>query len=180
MISAGFAEVGEDGPNVSASCSRSAGRRGSGSIGPNCLGILNTAVAGSFNATFAPSMPPRGNVGFATQSGALGLALIDLAEDRRLGVSSFASIGNRADVTANDLLEYWEEDESTEVALLYIESFSDPRRFARVRGGPASEADRGRQEWTLGGRCARATESHTGALLSASDGRSMPSSTRWG
>ena len=77
-------------------------------------------------------MPPPGNVGFVTQSGALGLALIDLATERALGVSSFASIGNRADITANDLLEYWESDERTGVALLYIESFSDPRRFSRV------------------------------------------------
>ena len=79
-----------------------------------------------------PRAPPPGNVGFVTQSGALGLALIDLAADRGLGVSSFASIGNRADITANDFLEYWEGDRATGVALLYIESFSDPRRFSRL------------------------------------------------
>ena len=169
VISAGFAEVGEDGAERQRELLEICREAGIRLIGPNCLGILNTAVAGSFNATFAPSMPPRGNVGFATQSGALGLALIDLAEDRRLGVSSFASIGNRADVTANDLLEYWEEDESTEVALLYIESFSDPRRFARVarrigRKKPNVVVKSGRSA-----AGARATESHTGALLSASD-----------
>jgi acyl-CoA synthetase (NDP forming) len=138
-------------------------------IGPNCLGILNTAPEGSFNATFAPSMPPPGSIGFVTQSGALGLALIDLAEDRSLGVSSFASIGNRADVTANDLLEYWEDDERTRVALLYIESFSNPHRFSRVarrigRQKPIVVVKSGRSS-----AGARASESHTGALISASD-----------
>ena len=96
-------------------------------------------------------MPPPGNVGFVTQSGALGLALIELAGDRSLGVSSFASIGNRADITANDLLEYWEQDPATDVALLYIESFSDPRRFSRRRPpGRPREADRRREERPLG------------------------------
>jgi acyl-CoA synthetase (NDP forming) len=103
--------------------------------------ILNTTKEHSFNATFAPAAPPPGNVGFVTQSGALGLALIDLASDRSLGVSSFASIGNRADVTANDILEYWEGDEATEVALLYIEFAGSDGTLAidtriRVRAAP--------------------------------------------
>ena len=114
-------------------------------------------------------MPPAGNVGFMSQSGALGLALIELAGDRSLGVSSFASVGNRADITANDLLEYWESDAGTDVALLYIESFSDPRRFSRVarrvgRVKPIVVVKSGRSA-----AGARATRSHTGALLAASD-----------
>jgi acyl-CoA synthetase (NDP forming) len=114
-------------------------------------------------------MPPPGGVGFVTQSGALGLTLIDLAGSRGLGVSSFASIGNRADITANDMLEYWEEDERTRVAMLYIESFSNPRRFSTVarrigRRKPVVVVKSGRSA-----AGARATESHTGALLSASD-----------
>jgi acetate---CoA ligase (ADP-forming) len=169
VISAGFAEVGPEGAErereLVAVC-RAAGMR---LIGPNCLGILNTSEGHRFNATFAPGGPPPGNVGFVTQSGALGLALIDLASDRSLGVSSFASIGNRADITANDLLEYWESDEGTEVALLYIESFSDPRRFSRVarrvgREMPIVAVKSGR---SAAGQ--RATSSHTGALIAASD-----------
>ena len=169
VISAGFSETGEDGGTlereVLAIC-REAGIR---LLGPNCLGVLNTGGAARLNATFGPGMPPSGDIGFVTQSGALGLALIDLASDRAIGVSSFASIGNRADITANDLLDYWEEDERTEVALLYIESFSDPRRFSR-------NARRiGRRKPIVvvksGGSAAgmRASSSHTGAMLAASD-----------
>jgi acetate---CoA ligase (ADP-forming) len=169
VISAGFAEVGPEGAErqreLVAVC-RAAGIR---LIGPNCLGIVNTTERHRFNATFAPAGPPPGNVGFVTQSGALGLALIDLASDRSLGVSSFASIGNRADITANDLLEYWESDDATDVALLYIESFSDPRRFSRIarrvgREMPIVAVKSGR---SAAGQ--RATSSHTGALLAASD-----------
>ena len=169
VISAGFAETGPDGAELQdrlVEVCRTAGMR---LVGPNCLGILNTAEHAQLNVTFAPGTPPRGGVGFATQSGALGLALIDLASDRGLGVSSFASIGNRADITANDFLEYWEEDDATRVALLYIESFSDPRRFSRVarrlgRRLPIVVVKSGR---SAAGE--RATGSHTGALLAASD-----------
>jgi succinyl-CoA synthetase alpha subunit/RimJ/RimL family protein N-acetyltransferase len=169
VVSAGFAEVGKEGKarqrDLVDIC-RSAGMR---LIGPNCLGILNTSGETRLNATFAPAMPPPGNVGFLSQSGALGLALIDLAGDRSLGVSSFASIGNRADITGNDLLEYWEDDRDTDVALLYIESFSDPRRFSRVarRVGPRKPVVVVKSGRSRAG--ARATTSHTGALLAASD-----------
>ncbi len=169
VISAGFAETGPDGAELQdqlVEICRAAGMR---LVGPNCLGILNTAEHAQLNVTFAPATPPRGGVGFATQSGALGLALIDLASDRGLGVSTFASIGNRADITANDFLEYWEDDDATQVALLYIESFSDPRRFSRVarrlgRRMPIVVVKSGR---SAAGE--RATSSHTGALLAASD-----------
>ena len=126
-------------------------------VGPNCLGILNTAPSRPPQRDLRPGRPHRlAGVGFVTQSGALGLALIDLASDRGLGVSSFASIGNRADITANDFLEYWESDDATRVALLYIESFSDPRRFSRVaRRRRAGDADRRREERPLGRRPAR-------------------------
>jgi acetate---CoA ligase (ADP-forming) len=138
-------------------------------VGPNCLGVLNTAPDVRLDATFIPQPPPPGSVAFVSQSGALGLALAEFAEERRLGVSSFASVGNRADVTGNDFLEYWEEDGRTEVALFYIESFSDPRRFARVarRAGkklPVLAVKSGRSA-----AGARAASSHTGALLAASD-----------
>jgi acetyl coenzyme A synthetase (ADP forming)-like protein len=169
VLSAGFAEVGAEGAELQrrlVDVCRDAGMR---LVGPNCLGVIVNEDGAGLNASFAPATPPTGNVGFVTQSGALGLALIDLAADRGLGVSSFASIGNRADITANDLLEYWEGDQATEVALLYIESFSDPARFSRVarRAGremPIVVVKSGR---SVAGE--RATGSHTGALLSASD-----------
>lgn len=169
VLSAGFAEAGPDGARrereLLAVC-REAGIR---LVGPNCLGILSTVPGSALNATFAPSPPPPGEVGFVTQSGALGLALIEFAAARGLGVSSFASVGNRADLTANDLLEYWEEDESTRLALLYIESFSDPRRFSRVarRVGRRKPIVVVKSGTSAAG--ARAASSHTGALLAASD-----------
>jgi acyl-CoA synthetase (NDP forming) len=99
-------------------------------IGPNCLGI---AVAGtSLNATFASRKAPPGNIGFSSQSGALGVALLEAAEARGLGLSAFVSIGNKADVSTNDLLEWWEEDEATALVLMYVESFGNPRRFGRL------------------------------------------------
>jgi acetyl coenzyme A synthetase (ADP forming)-like protein len=169
VVSAGFAEVGEEGQTRQRELVDICRGSGMRLIGPNCLGILNTSDEVRLNATFAPAMPPAGNVGFLSQSGALGLALIDLAGDRSLGVSSFASIGNRADITGNDLLEYWEDDSDTDVALLYIESFSDPRRFARVarRVGPRKPVVAVKSGRSKAG--ARATTSHTGALLAASD-----------
>jgi acetyl coenzyme A synthetase (ADP forming)-like protein len=169
VLAAGFAEVGPEGAEAQrrlVEVCRDAGMR---LVGPNCLGVILNEDGGGLNASFAPAAPPPGNVGFVTQSGALGLALIDLAADRGLGVSSFASIGNRADITANDMLEYWEGDPDTDVALLYIESFSDPARFSRVarrvgREMPIVVVKSGR---SVAGE--RATGSHTGALLSASD-----------
>jgi acetate---CoA ligase (ADP-forming) len=169
VLSAGFAEVGPEGAARESELIEICRAAGMRLVGPNCLGVLNADPGESLNATFAPSVPPPGNVGFVTQSGALGLALIELAAARGLGVSSFASIGNRADVTANDFLEYWESDPVTEVSLLYIESFSDPRRFSRLarrigRRKPIVVVKSGRS--VSGGRAAG---SHTGAMLSASD-----------
>ena len=99
-------------------------------VGPNCLGI---AVPGrGLNATFAPRALPAGRIGFSSQSGALGLALLEKAAERSLGFSAFVSIGNKADVSSNDLLEWWEDDEETDLVLLYLESFGNPRTFSRV------------------------------------------------
>ncbi len=169
VISAGFAEVGAEGTELQRELVEVCRRGGARLVGPNCLGVVNTAAGVRLNATFAPRMPETGNVGFISQSGALGLAFIELSGDRNLGLSSFASVGNRADVTANDMLEYWESDPDTDVALLYIESFSDPRRFSRVaprvgRAKPIVVVKSGRSR-----AGARATSSHTGAMLAASD-----------
>jgi acetyl coenzyme A synthetase (ADP forming)-like protein len=130
VISAGFAEIGSEGAARQEQLLALVRAHGARLIGPNCLGI---AVAGPrLNATFAARSAPSGNIGFSSQSGALGLALLEAADARGLGLSAFVSIGNKADVSSNDLLEWWEEDESTEVVLLYVESFGNPRRFGRL------------------------------------------------
>ena len=89
-------------------------------LGPNCLGISSTAVG--LNATFASRAPVPGNIGFSSQSGALGLALLEASVSRGLGLSAFVSIGNKADISSNDLLEWWEDDDSTALVLLYVVS----------------------------------------------------------
>jgi len=101
-------------------------------LGPNCLGVINTDPAVALNASLAPVAPLAGRAGFFCQSGALGVAVLGEAARRGLGVSSFVSAGNRADVSGNDLLQYWEADPATEIALLYLESFGNPRKFARI------------------------------------------------
>ena len=132
VISSGFAETGEEGrvrQRKLVGLSRSYGLR---LIGPNALGIINTAADVSLNASLAPIMPPRGRAGFFCQSGALGSAILEKVRNRGLGLSTFVSAGNRADVSGNDLLQYWEEDDSTEVVLLYLESIGNPRKFSRI------------------------------------------------
>ncbi|HEX9313034.1 MAG TPA: GNAT family N-acetyltransferase, partial [Actinomycetota bacterium] len=169
VISSGFAEVGEEGRarqrDLVAVC-REFGMR---LIGPNCMGILNTDPDVQLNATFAPSFPPHGRVAFSSQSGALGLAVIDYASSLGLGLSSFVSVGNKADVSGNDLITYWEADDHTDVILLYLESFGNPRKFARItrevgKTKPIIAVKSGRSS-----AGARATSSHTGALIAASD-----------
>ena len=169
VISAGFGETGPEGAklqNELLGICRHAGMR---MIGPNCLGVLNTSDAVRLNATFGPGTPPPGSVGFLSQSGALGLAVIDHARALGIGLSSFVSIGNRGDVSGNDLLQYWEDDPETGVVLLYLESFGNPRRFSRLarrvgRTKPIVAVKSGRSR-----AGALATASHTGALVAASD-----------
>ena len=132
VISAGFAETGEAGRQRQRrllGLSRSYGLR---LIGPNCLGVINTDPAISLNASLSTVMPPGGRAGFFCQSGALGSAILEKVNNRGLGLSTFISAGNRADVSGNDLLQYWEEDEATEVVLLYLESIGNPRKFSRI------------------------------------------------
>ncbi|WGL53944.1 GNAT family N-acetyltransferase [Nocardioides sp. BP30] len=132
VISSGFAETGEEGRRRQrrlVGLSRSYGLR---LIGPNALGIINTDPQVSINASLAPTMPPRGRAGFFCQSGALGSAILEKVNNRGLGLTTFVSAGNRADVSGNDLLQYWEEDESTEVVMMYLESIGNPRKFSRI------------------------------------------------
>jgi acetyl coenzyme A synthetase (ADP forming)-like protein len=169
VISAGFTEAGHDGAERQRellSICRAAGMR---LIGPNCLGLLNTADDVRLEATFAAHSPPPGNVGFFSQSGGLGIAMIEAAERLGIGISSFVSVGNKADVSGNDLLEYWEQDPATDVVLLYLESFGNPRRFARIarRVGATKPIIAVKSGRSPAG--ARATSSHTGALIATSD-----------
>ncbi|GAB7050796.1 bifunctional acetate--CoA ligase family protein/GNAT family N-acetyltransferase [Catenuloplanes indicus] len=132
VVSAGFAETGPEGAAAERELLRAARDAGLRLIGPNCLGIANTSSDVRLNATLAPRLPVAGRVGFFSQSGALGVALLDAADRRGLGLSSFVSAGNRADVSGNDLLQYWQDDPATDVILLYLETFGNPRKFARL------------------------------------------------
>ncbi len=132
VISSGFAETGEEGRKRQRKLVGLARSYGLRLIGPNCLGVINTAAEVSLNASLAPLMPPRGRAGFFCQSGALGTAILEKVRGRGLGLSTFVSAGNRADVSGNDLLQYWEEDDATEVILLYLESIGNPRKFSRI------------------------------------------------
>ena len=162
VISAGFTETGGEGRERQEQLLALVRAYGARLIGPNCLGI---AVSGAqMNATFGPRALPPGNVAFSSQSGALGLALLEKAESRGLGFSAFVSVGNKADVSSNDLLEYWEDDDGTDVILLYLESFGNPRKFGRL----ARRVARRKPILAMkGGRTrtgARAAGSHTAAL----------------
>ena len=168
VVTAGFAEAGAEGrarQNALVEKVRAYGMR---MIGPNCMGVLNTDPAVRLNASFSPIVPPSGSVALSSQSGALGMAILELARERGVGLSTFVSVGNKADVSGNDLLQYWEADPKTAVILLYLESFGNPRRFARLarrigRTKPIVCVKAGR---TRAG--SRAAGSHT-AALAASD-----------
>ena len=162
VISAGFAEHGAEGRARQEELLALVRAHGARLLGPNCLGIASAAAR--LNATFAAKPIPPGNIGFSSQSGALGLALLEAAARRDLGLSAFVSIGNKADVSSNDLLEWWEDDEATDVVLLYLESFGNPRKFARLarrvaRRKPILALKSGK---TRAG--SRAASSHTAAL----------------
>jgi acetyl coenzyme A synthetase (ADP forming)-like protein len=169
IISAGFAELGPDGRAIEATLVKTARRYGMRVIGPNCMGLANTNPAIQMNATFAPVDPIPGNVAFMTQSGALGISLIDENARRGIGISSFVSVGNKADISGNDLLQYWESDESTTVIALYLESFGNPRKFVRIasrvaRSKPIVAVKSGRSPAGV-----RGARSHSAALATADD-----------
>jgi acetyl coenzyme A synthetase (ADP forming)-like protein len=168
VVSAGFAETGRDGAARQHELLRTCRDAGMRLVGPNCLGVANTDPAVRLNASFGP-VPPEGRVAFMSQSGALGIAVAEVAREEGVGISSFVSVGNKSDLSGNDFLSFWDQDEATDVILLYLESFGNPRRFARL----AREVARRKPIIAVkGGRSAagaRAAGSHTGALLQASD-----------
>ena len=132
VLSSGFADEGPTGVDAQRRLVVQARAHGMRVIGPNALGVINTAPAVSLNATLAPELPGRGRVGFFCQSGALGIAILAGLRNRGLGLSTFVSAGNRADLSGNDLLQYWQTDPATDVVLLYLETFGNPRKFARL------------------------------------------------
>lgn len=132
VISAGFGEMGPEGQAEQERIRDFVRRSGMRMVGPNCMGVLNTDPKVGLNATFAPTAAPPGNVGMLSQSGSLGVAILEHARDLHIGISSFVSVGNKADVSGNDLLAFWKDDPRTDVIALYLESFGNPRRFARL------------------------------------------------
>ena len=167
VISAGFREVGGEGAERERVLRDLVRDRGIRMIGPNCMGVLNTDPEISMNGTFAPTMPPRGRVGFVSQSGAMGLSVLDYAKEYGIGISQFVSVGNKADVSGNDLLAQWEHDATVDVILMYVENFGNPRRFLDIasrltKRKPIVILKSGRS--SVG---ARAATSHTGALAAS-------------
>jgi acetyl coenzyme A synthetase (ADP forming)-like protein len=162
VISAGFAETGSEGAERQERLLALVREHGARLLGPNCLGIASSPV--HLNATFAPRSFPAGKIGFSSQSGALGLALLERAEATGLGVTSFVSIGNKADVSSNDLLEWWEDDDETEMVVLYLESFGNPRAFSRIARRVARRKPILALKGGTTGAGSRAAGSHTAAL----------------
>jgi acyl-CoA synthetase (NDP forming)/GNAT superfamily N-acetyltransferase len=166
ILSAGFGEIGADGVESQADIVSLARRHSMRLVGPNCLGVVNTDPATRLAGTFSPVLPPAGGLALASQSGAIGIAVLDYAARTGVGISSFVSLGNKADVSGNDLLSYWYDDPATKTVALYLESFGNPRRFARIA---RTLARRKPVIAVISGRSAagqRAGASHTAAAAS--------------
>jgi len=164
VITAGFGEMDAAGRAREAALRERVRAAGARMIGPNCMGVANTDTDVRLNATFSPAFPAPGPIAFSSQSGALGLAILTYARGLNVGMSQFVSVGNKADVSTNDLIEYWADDPRTGVILMYVESFGNPRRFMRIarevsRRKPIVAVKAGRSAAE-----ARAAASHTGAL----------------
>ncbi len=167
VITAGYSETGEEGAALERALRATVRAAGVRMVGPNCMGVINTAPEVSLNATFAPTPARAGSIGFVSQSGALGVAILNVAADLGIGLTQFVSMGNKADVSGNDLLEFWEDDPATRVIAMYLESFGNPRRFTEIakrvgRKKPILVVKSGRTS-----EGARAASSHTGAIAGA-------------
>jgi len=167
VISSGFKEVGGEGIERERRLTDFVRANGMRMVGPNCMGVLNSNPAISMNGTFAPSLPPYGKVGFVSQSGSMGLSVLDYASEFGIGISQFVSVGNKPDVSGNDLLLEWENDPDVEVILMYVENFGNPGKFLRIasritKRKPIIVVKSGRSRAR-----ARAASSHTGALAAS-------------
>jgi len=164
VITAGFSETGKEGAALERRLRETVRAAGVRMIGPNCMGVINTDPEVTLDATFSPTPARPGSIGFVSQSGALGVAILNVAQDIGVGLTQFVSMGNKADVSGNDLIEHWEDDSETKVIAMYLESFGNPRRFTEIakrvtRKKPILVVKSGR---TAEG--ARAATSHTGAI----------------
>ena len=164
VISAGFKEIGGEGIDREQKLMELAKQYGMNLLGPNCMGVFNTDAAVSFNGTFSPTLPNPGHVAYVSQSGALGVAILELAAQTDLGFSVFVSTGNKADISDSDILEFLYEDSNTNVITMYLESISKPDQFRKISSKiaavkPVLAIKAGRTESGL-----RAASSHTGAL----------------
>ncbi len=167
VISAGFAETDPRGRELQTELVERVRGYGMRMVGPNCMGVINAESGISLNASFAERLPPAGRIALASQSGGLGLAVLNLAATRQIGLSTFVSLGNKADISGNDLLQYGEQDPATSVLLLYLESFGNPRRFGQIarrvsRSKPIVVVKSGRTAAGL-----RAAASHTAGLAAS-------------
>ena len=132
VLSAGFAEAGADGAELQTRLLATARGSGMRVLGPNSFGVINNHPSVRLNASLSPELPPPGRLGLFAQSGALGIAVLASAARRGLGISVFASAGNRVDVSGNDFMQYWIDDDDTDVVGLYLESMGNPRKFSRI------------------------------------------------
>ena len=166
IITAGFKEIGEKGKLLEKRVTELAKKYMISLIGPNCFGVINSDRRVKFNATFGRAMPPDGNIAFITQSGAVGVTALEYAESEGIGLSKFASIGNKADLNENDLLEYLKEDDLTKIILLYIEDLVEPEKFLETARRITEEAGKPILAIKAGRTAegAKAASSHTGAL----------------
>ena len=164
VISAGFSESGDEGKRLEAQLGERMRQYGMRMIGPNCMGVINTDPSVRMDATFAPTLPLPGRIAFMSQSGALGVAILNIARQLDMGFSYFVSLGNKTNVSGNELLQYWEDDAQTDLILMYLESFGKAKRFMQIcrrisRRKPLLVVKSGRTE-----AGAKAATSHTGTL----------------
>ena len=173
VISAGFREVGGEGTEREEELAALVRNHGMRMVGPNCMGVLNTQPDLRMNATFAPTTPPEGGVALLSQSGAMGVTILDYAREYGIGISKFVSMGNKADISGNDVLEYLREDQYTSVILMYLENFGNPSRFMRIARQLTKEKP------VIAVKAAR-TRAAIPALSPAATSPPMRSSPRWG
>jgi acetyltransferase len=164
VITSGYSETGEEGKRIEAELGERVRQYGMRMMGPNCMGVINTGPSVRMDATFAPTLPLPGRIAFMSQSGALGVAILNIARQLDIGFSYFVSLGNKTNVSGNDLLQYWEDDPDTDLILMYLESFGNAKRFMQIcrrisKRKPLLVVKSGRTE-----AGARAATSHTGAL----------------
>jgi acetyl coenzyme A synthetase (ADP forming)-like protein len=167
VISDGFKEVGPDGASREKELRDIALGHGMRIVGPNCMGVINTDSSIRLNATFSLVFPPAGNVAYVSQSGAMGLVVLQYASSLDMGISTFVSVGNRSDISSNDLMEYWEQDPSTDVILLYLESFGNPRKFSRIARRVSARKPVVAVKGGSTQAGSRAAASHTGAMATS-------------